>query len=80
MKLIATVTIYPGPVAPGEEFDVKDRAEAASLIERGFATPVPAKRPAAESAPAAGSGAEPAQGAKSEPAAGAGAEPAPGAE
>jgi len=37
MKLIALRTLYPGPVAPGGEIDIKDKAEADSLIARGLA-------------------------------------------
>ena len=39
MKLIAKVTLVTpgGDVAPGGEVEIKDKAEAASLIERGFA-------------------------------------------
>jgi hypothetical protein len=36
MKLIALVTIFPGAIAPGEEFNAKD-ADAKGLIERGLA-------------------------------------------
>lgn len=55
MKLIALVTIEPGSVPPGGEFDIKDKAEALSLVERGFAAlppkaPAPAPAPAAETA------------------------------
>lgn len=44
MKLIAKVTLVTktGEVAPGAEIDIKDKAEAESLIARGFAAlPVP---------------------------------------
>jgi hypothetical protein len=39
MKLIATHTIHNGPdvVAPGQEFDVADKEEAARLIKIGVA-------------------------------------------
>lgn len=54
MKLIALVTIEPGSVPPGGEFDIKDKAEAMSLVERGFAA-LPVKAPPAP-APAAATG------------------------
>lgn len=41
MKLIAHVTIEPGSVKPGEPFEIKDKAEAESLIERGLARAAP---------------------------------------
>jgi len=49
MKLIAKVTLVTGAgdIPPGDEIDVKDKAEAESLIARGFAAPV---RPAAHKA------------------------------
>lgn len=60
MKLIALVTIEPGSVPPGGEFDIKDKADALSLVERGFAVlppkaapAVPAPAPAADDAAAA---------------------------
>ena len=42
MQLVAKVTIQPGSVPPGETFDVKDKAEAESLIARGLAAPAKA--------------------------------------
>lgn len=51
MKVIARVTLYPGPVAPGDVIDIRDKDEALSLIERGLAAPM--QRPPREaSAPA----------------------------
>lgn len=50
MKLIALVTVVTAPgkeAAPGAEFDVKDKADAQDLIERGFARPVETKEKAA---------------------------------
>ncbi|MCK2086788.1 hypothetical protein MXC99_01090 [Thauera aromatica] len=50
MKLIAKVTLVTGAgdIPPGGEIDVKDKAEAESLIARGFATPVRTASPKAE--------------------------------
>jgi len=67
MQLVAKVTIQPGSVPPGETFDVKDKAEAESLIARGLAAPVKAaaEKPAAKTgdgkppAPTSGDGKPP---------------------
>jgi hypothetical protein len=45
MKLIALVTIEPGSVPPGGVIDIKDKAEAESLVARGLAA-LPPKAPA----------------------------------
>lgn len=37
MQVIARVTFWPGPVAPGQLADVSE-AEATSLVQRGLAT------------------------------------------
>jgi len=50
MKLIANVTIEPGPIKPGEAFEVKDKVEAEALIARGFASPPPAPKAKTEDA------------------------------
>lgn len=42
MKVIALVTLEPGSVPPGEVLDIKDKAEAVHLIERGLAAAAPA--------------------------------------
>jgi hypothetical protein len=53
MKLIAKVTLVTpgGSIAPGGEVEVKDDAEAASLVERGFAEAVAPKGKLSRSAP-----------------------------
>lgn len=51
MKVIALVTIEPGAVPPGEVVDIKDKAEAESLIARGLAAPLPARKDAAPANP-----------------------------
>lgn len=50
MKLIAKVTLVTraGEIQPGNEIEIKDKAEAARLIERGFAESHAAKAEAAE--------------------------------
>lgn len=52
MKLIARVTLVTkaGEIAPGGEVEIKDKAEAESLIERGFATLPPAPKAKTEAA------------------------------
>ncbi len=47
MKLIALVTIEPGSVPPGDLIDIKDKAEAESLIARGLAALPPKAEPRA---------------------------------
>lgn len=47
MKLIALVTLEPGSVPPGGVIDIKDKAEAESLVARGLAAlPSKAQAPA----------------------------------
>lgn len=55
MKLIANITLVTkaGEIPPGGEIDVKDAAEAKSLIARGFAS-LPAAKAEAEPAPPEG--------------------------
>lgn len=50
MKLIAKVTLVTraGEIQPGDEIEIKDKAEAACLIERGFAESPAAKPEVAE--------------------------------
>ena len=50
MKLIAKVTLVTraGEIQPGDEIEIKDKNEAARLIERGFAEALAAKTEAAE--------------------------------
>jgi hypothetical protein len=50
MKLIAKVTLVTraGEIQPGDEIEIKDKAEAARLIERGFAEAPAVKAEAAE--------------------------------
>lgn len=61
MKLIAKITLVTkaGEAAPGSVVDIKDAAEAARLIERGFA-----EAPAAQPADEAPEGADKPEGAK----------------
>lgn len=61
MKLIAKVTLVTraGEIQPGDEIEIKDKAEAARLIERGFAEPADKADSAAQAA--AGQGDEAAQ-------------------
>ena len=59
MKLIATITLVTKTgheVVPGSVVEVKDAAEAARLVERGFAEPAEPAEPAAQAA--AGQGEE----------------------
>lgn len=56
MKLTALVTLYPGPVRPGETLDMADADQAKALIARGLAAPASdakASAPAPAPAPAA---------------------------
>lgn len=53
MKLIALVSMEPGGLPPGTVIDIKDKAEAASLIARGLAAPAPAEPTAKAAAKAA---------------------------
>lgn len=52
MKLIAKVTIDPGNLAPGTEFDVKDADEAERLIRIGAAVEAPKSKPKPAAVPA----------------------------
>lgn len=59
MKLIALVSMEPGGLPPGTVIDIKDKAEAASLIARGLAAAAPAE-PTAKAAAQQPAQAEPA--------------------
>ena len=46
MQVIALVTLWPGPIAPGEQAEVPDE-QAQALIARGLASALPGDAPAA---------------------------------
>ena len=46
MQVIALVTLWPGPIAPGELAEVPDE-QAPALIARGLASALPGDAPAA---------------------------------
>lgn len=45
MQVIALVTLWPGPIAPGEQAEVPDE-QAQALIARGLASALPGDMPA----------------------------------
>lgn len=47
MQVIALVTLWPGPIAPGEQAEVPDE-QAHALIARGLASALPGDAPAAD--------------------------------
>ena len=46
MQVIALVTLWPGPIAPGEQAEVPDE-QAQALIARGLASALPGDAPEA---------------------------------